>query len=85
MGWYRHVPAQDFPYTYAGKSEVFHRPSETEIIPPVFALVGLGVERRVATRLALRADVQGLVCVVYPVTGLRMSAGVSIPLGRVRK
>ena len=55
-----------------------------ELIPPVFALAGVGVERRVAPRLAMRFDVQGFVCPIYPVVGFRLTAGISVPLGKLR-
>ena len=87
MGAYHHSPARDYAFTTSdGRSQVwYHEPSRTEVIPPVLAIVGGGFEQHVARRLAVRIDAQGIVCLVYPVFGARVSAGVSVPIGRVAR
>ena len=85
MGVFRHSPARDYSYTYAGQSQINHVPSQNEVILPVLAMVGAGFEQRVARRVAVRVDIQGIVAVVYPVLGVRVSAGVSVPIGHVAR
>jgi hypothetical protein len=84
LGWYSHERARTISYTsYNGTPETVRLPSRTDFQPPVIAVVGSGMERRVASRLAVRVDVQGFVCVVYPVAGARVVGSVSIPIGRL--
>jgi hypothetical protein len=67
--------------TYGGFGIFYHEGGESMITAPIIGLVGAGVEHRIARRLALRAEAQGIVAVVIPV-GIRVAAGVSVPLGR---
>jgi hypothetical protein len=83
LGWYSFQAARTISYTYHGTTEVYHLAAHTDFQPPEVAVVGAGIERRVAARLALRGDVQGLVCVVCPAAGARVSLSVSMPIGRV--
>jgi hypothetical protein len=84
LGWYSYERARTISYTsYNGTPETEHLPSRTDLQPPVIAVVGSGIERRVASRLAVRVDVQGFVCVVDPVAGARVVGNVSIPIGRL--
>ena len=86
MGTYDHSPAHDYQFsTYDGRVEKYREPSRTEITLPLFALIGMGVEQRVAHRLAVRFEAQGFICVIYPVGGARLLAGVSVPVGRVAR
>jgi len=86
MGIYDHSPAHDYQFsTYGGRVERYREPSHTEISLPLFALIGVGVEQRVAHRLAVRFETQGFVYVIYPVGGARLLAGVSVPVGRVAR
>jgi hypothetical protein len=55
----------------------------TVIVPPLIGLLGGGVQQRVADRLAVRVEAQAVMALVVPV-GVRMAAGVSVPLGRLR-
>jgi hypothetical protein len=52
--------------------------------PPLVEAVGVGVERRLLPHLSVRAEAQGLAVVVIPVA-LRLSAGVSIPVGSPKR
>ena len=49
------------------------------VMPPIIGLVGGGVEQRLGRRIALRFEAQAVVFVVP--AGVRMAAGVSVPIG----
>lgn len=84
MGGYDFVPAHNFSYATSGGRAVSYRvPSDLEVIPPVIALVGAGVEQRIMRRLTVRLDAQLFIAPFFPgVAGVRISSGVAIPLGR---
>jgi hypothetical protein len=67
--------------TYGGFGIFYHEGNESVITAPIIGLVGAGLEHRIGRRLAVRAEAQGIVAVVIPV-GIRVAAGVSVPLGR---
>ena len=54
----------------------------TKVLPPLLGLAGVGVQYTVTPRLAVRVESQAAIVLIIPV-GVRISAGVSIPLGRV--
>jgi hypothetical protein len=84
MGGYTYVPGRDHGNPiYDGRTGSYRKPTNLEVIPPVIALVGAGVEQRVARRLTVRFDFQGLVAPsIAALAGLRITAGVAVPLGR---
>ena len=57
--------------------------SSTFVTPPFIGLIGGGAQRRVTSRLNARLEVQAVMALVVPV-GMRVSAGVSVPVGKVR-
>jgi hypothetical protein len=58
-------------------------PSNTFVTPPFIGLIGGGAQRRVTSRLNARLEVQAVMALVVPV-GVRVSAGVSVPVGKRR-
>jgi hypothetical protein len=58
-------------------------PSHNIVTPPFIGLIGGGAQRRFTSRLNGRLEVQAVMALVVPV-GVRVSAGVSVPVGRVR-
>jgi hypothetical protein len=67
--------------TFGGFGIFYHERGESMVTAPILGLVGAGIEHRLARRLAVRAEVQGIVALVIPV-GVRVAAGLSVPLGR---
>jgi len=59
-----------------------HVDGDSFVTPPFIGLIGGGVQRRVARHLTVRVDAQAVVAFVLPV-GVRVAAGVSVPVGRV--
>ena len=57
--------------------------SRTLVTPPFIGLIGGGTQRRITSRLNGRLEVQAVMALVVPVA-VRVSAGVSVPVGRVR-
>jgi hypothetical protein len=57
--------------------------SRTLVTPPFIGLIGGGAQRRIASRLNGRLEVQAVMALVVPVA-MRVSAGVSVPVGKVR-
>ena len=55
--------------------------SRTLVTPPFIGLIGGGAQRRIASRLNARLEVQAVMALVVPVA-IRVSTGVSVPLGR---
>ena len=49
---------------------------------PLIGLIGGGYQHDIARRLAVRVEAQAVMAFVLPV-GVRMAAGVSVPLGRI--
>jgi hypothetical protein len=71
------------PFLTYGMVGVFYRErNESMVTPPVIGLVGIGFEERLSRRLAVRVDTQGVMALIIPV-GVRVAAGVSIPIGRL--
>jgi hypothetical protein len=58
--------------------------SHTQLMPPFIGLIGGGAQRRLTSRLNARLEVQAVMALVVPVA-VRVSAGVSMPLGRARQ
>jgi hypothetical protein len=56
--------------------------TSTHVLPPFLGLAGVGAQYAVTPHLAVRLEWQAAIALVIPV-GVRMAAGVSIPLGRV--
>jgi hypothetical protein len=52
------------------------------ITPPYIGLIGGGVQRRLAPRLAGRLETQVIMAIILPV-GVRVATSVSVPLGRI--
>ena len=55
--------------------------SDSFVTPPLVPLVGGGVEQRIHQRISVRVEAQALVAIIIPV-GVRVMAGVSVPIGR---
>lgn len=71
------------PFVTLGVIGVFyHEHQASTISPPILGTVGAGVEHRVGRRFAVRVDVQAIALVVIPL-GVRVAAGVSVPVGRL--
>ena len=83
IGVYEHTRAHEWRYTTsAGRTDVYTTPSHTFVSPPLMPMVGAGVEQWLSDRFAIRFDGQGIVW-PYPVAVIgRVSAGVSVALGR---
>ena len=54
----------------------------THVLPPLLGLAGVGVQYTVTPHLAVRIESQAAIALIIPV-GVRVAAGVPIPLGRV--
>ncbi len=74
VGGFSHYRATDYR-----NPSVSH--SKTVITPPFIGLIGGGVQRRVAPRLSVRMESQLVMALILPV-GVRVAAGVSVPLGK---
>jgi len=70
------------PFATYGGMGVVVRGSHAWVMPPIIGLVGAGVEQRLG-RVALRAEAQ-VVAFVVP-AGIRMAAGLSVPIGPRRR
>jgi len=80
-GGYSHYAAEEYRYTGPNGPEVYRTAAHTNVVAPIFPLVGGGIQQRVATRLAVRVEGQ-LVTWLYVPVAVRALAGVSIPIGR---
>ena len=69
--------------TYGGMGLVVPGASPA-VLPPIIGLVGGGFEQRLAGGVALRIEAQGVFAVVIP-AGVRMAAGLSVPIGPARR
>lgn len=56
------------------------RRRSTLVLPPMIGLIGGGVQYTVNPRLAVRVEAQGVIALIVP-AGVRVSVGVSIPVG----
>jgi hypothetical protein len=82
IGVFGHQQGYDVHSTSpAGVLTTRHVDGDSFVTPPFIGLVGGGVQRRLARHLTVRVDVQALVALVIPL-GVRVSAGVSVPVGR---
>jgi hypothetical protein len=83
-GYYGHdaVPTRNY---LINRNQTFTMPARTEneVLPPVFGVIGGGVQRSIAEHLAVRAQIDMLTVLFIPV-GVRGSVGVVVPLGRAR-
>jgi hypothetical protein len=71
------------PFFTAGAIGVFYRDrSDSTLTAPVLNVAGIGFDKRVAARLALRVDAQGIFALIIP-AGVRVAAGVSVAVGRL--
>jgi hypothetical protein len=57
--------------------------TDTYVSLPLIGLIGGGYQHDIVRRLAVRVEAQAVMAFVLPV-GVRMAAGVSVPLGRMR-
>jgi hypothetical protein len=83
IGVFAHYHDDEYRYTSASSLPVVvpsHR--GTFVSPPLLGLIGGGVQRSVASRLAVRIEAQAVMALVLPV-GVRVAAGVSVPIGRL--
>jgi hypothetical protein len=81
----RHAEDGDVqPFFSYGVIGVFFNSSHTIVTAPFIGLIGGGAQRRVTSRLNARLEVQAVMALVVPV-GVRVSAGVSVPVGRARQ
>ena len=67
------------PFATYGGMGLFVGGRNAWVMPPIIGLVGGGVEQRLGRRIALRFEAQAVVFVVP--AGVRMAAGVSVPIG----
>ena len=67
--------------TYGAGGVFVYDPRRSYVTPPVLGFIGGGIEQRIAARLAIRADVQGVTALVIPV-GVRVAIGASVAVGR---
>jgi hypothetical protein len=74
MGLITRYGSRDCPLTCQAHDTI-------HVLPPFIGLVGGGVQYTVASRLAVRIESQVAIVLVVPI-GVRVAAGVSIPLGR---
>jgi hypothetical protein len=58
------------------------RYTSTRVLAPFLGFAGVGVQYAVTPHLAVRLESQAAVALIIPV-GIRVTAGVSIPLGRI--
>jgi hypothetical protein len=80
----RHARSVVEPFlTYGGIGIFYRDDGDSMVTPPVIGFVGGGVEHRVHRRLAVRVEAQAIVLLVVPI-GVRVAAGVSVPIGRPR-
>jgi hypothetical protein len=71
------------PFVTYGAMGVFYREySGMAATPPILGFVGGGLQQRIARRAAVRVEAQGIAAFVIPV-GVRVAAGVSVPIGRL--
>jgi hypothetical protein len=81
-GWYGHRRFSPRDYrTPDGSMKHIPGRALTEVIPPVFAVVGGGIHQELGAHLAVRTDAQLATFLGIPV-GARFTASLSIPLGR---
>lgn len=72
------------PFATYGAMGLVMPGSDPVILPPFIGLVGGGVERRFAGGVALRVEAQGVVAIIVP-AGIRMAAGLTVPIGPARR
>jgi len=70
--------------SYGGVGVFYVEEGHSMILPPFLGFVGGGVEQRVNRHLSVRVDAQAVVFFVFPV-GVRVAAGVSVPIGRATR
>jgi hypothetical protein len=76
MGIVARYQTSDCPYASC-------RPhTSTHVLAPFLGLAGVGVQYAVTPHLAVRLESQAAIALIVPV-GVRVAAGVSIPLGRI--
>lgn len=76
MGLVARYETYDCPYVNCGPH------MSTHVLPPFLGLAGVGVQYTVTPHLAVRFEAQAAIALIIPV-GVRVAAGVSIPIGRV--
>jgi hypothetical protein len=81
-GGYSHYGAEDYHYTGPNGPEVYRSSAHTNVYKPIFPVVGGGIQKRVANRLAVRVEGQVVTWRIYTPLMVRAAAGVSIPIGR---
>ena len=83
IGLYEHTPAQEGRYTTsAGRTMAYRTEASTFVSPPLLPMIGAGLQQRLSNRVGVRVEAQGFPW-PYPVAVVvRVSAGVSIALGR---
>lgn len=88
-GWYsrRSWPEYRWVDPSNGHVEVIPAQSSVEFLPPVFPRVGIGVQKSIGSRVAVRAELTAIVVgsddFITPI--LHPSVSVTMPLGRYRK
>jgi hypothetical protein len=83
-GFSRHR-SREFRYTLSdGTERVYPSRTSSSVSLPIVPTVGVGFQRDVGAHLAVRADVQAVVCPYFDRVGVLVSGGVSIPLGSAR-
>ena len=83
IGVFTRTHVDEYRYTTAaGATVVSPGYDDTFVSPPFIGMLGGGVERRVHRRLSVRVEAQAVMALVVPI-GVRMAAGVSVPIGRL--
>jgi hypothetical protein len=78
VGYYAHVVQREVEY---GNGQQVRGFSYSEIEEPLATQFGVGIQRRLTPRLAIRGDSQLLTLLTLPL-GYSVSASVSVALGR---
>lgn len=78
VGYYAHVVQREVEYSNGQRVPGF---SYSELEEPLATQFGIGIQRRLTSRLATRADAQLLTLLTLPL-GCSFSTGVSVALGR---
>jgi hypothetical protein len=88
-GWYSRRSWPESRWVDPGTGQVDVTPAQTsvEFLPPVFPRVGIGVQKSIGSRAAVRAELTTIVVGshVFITPILHPSVSVTIPLGRYRK
>jgi hypothetical protein len=84
VGGFARYHENEYRYTQPnGSLVIVPAHTDTYVSPPFIGFIGGGVQHAVARRLAVRVEAQAVMPLFVPV-GVRVAAGVSVPLGDVK-